>query len=76
MFRNEEDARAFQETTGVYPESEEFVPISMDRGEIAEVLKLCNLSWVALPRPWSGEGGVDSFTAEGFLRFLDSCPKV
>jgi hypothetical protein len=82
VFRNEEDAKAFQESVGKYPEEEEeeeeeeFVRVNMGRDEIADVFKLCNLSWVAVPHAWTGKGGVDSFTAEGFLGLLDSCPRV
>lgn len=77
VFRNEEEAEKYREHTGKYPASEGFKPVSLDHGALDDVMKLHGCTQVAMPEPWGGgDGGVDTFTAENFIRFLEDSPRM
>jgi hypothetical protein len=74
VFRDPEDARAYQETTGKHTAGEGFLLIGMDCEAIADLLGAHGLHYVHMPEPWTGgNAGVDTFTAENFVRFLEEC---
>lgn len=77
VFRNEEEAEKYREYSGKYPASEGFKPVSLDHGALADVMKLHGCTHVAMPGPWvGGDGGVDTFTAENFIRLLEESPRT
>ena len=73
VFRSPEEADRFREYTGRYGSEEGYRLLRVDVEEISCVLEVQGLSFVAFPEPWTGYGGIDLFTAENFLRFLEEC---
>ena len=69
VFRSPEEAAKYQEQTGQHREGFEAV-----RASPHEIVKLCEeygLGFIAMPEAWTGgEGRVDFFTVEGFVRLL------
>ncbi len=75
VFRGPEDARGYQRTTGKHATAEGFQLIGMGEEAVAALLDKHGLSWVLMPEPWTGDAssGVDLFTRENFIRFLEEC---
>lgn len=71
VFRGPEDARAFQEHTGEHDGRDGFEVRGMDLEDLAWLLDEHGLLFVAMPEPWTGEGGVDLFNADAFLLLLE-----
>jgi hypothetical protein len=73
VFRTAEEATGYQEYTGNHTEEGFEIVAGVDGGAqvIAAALKKTGCGWVALPEPWTGDGAVDFFTAENFLRLLE-----
>jgi len=45
--------------------------VTLDLETVAALLEYLGLSYVAVPEPWTGEGAVDVFEAENFIRMLE-----
>lgn len=71
VFRGPEDARAFQEVAGWCDERHGFELTDAGREDLAAILDERGLLYVAMPEPWTGEGGVDLFNADAFLLLLE-----
>lgn len=74
VFRNVEEAEKYRRHTGQYSEEEGFKPIAVDHETLADMLRIHDCTLVAMPEPWSGTGGVDTFTAENFIKMLEQSP--
>jgi hypothetical protein len=76
VFRAAEEAARFQEASGKCTAEEGYRIVGgrVDGGAqlIANALEKTGVGYVAMPESWTGDGGVDLFTAEDFLRLLDS----
>ena len=60
-------------STGKHTTAEGFRIINMDRDDVEGALEMCARPLVAMPQTWTGgRGRVDTFTAQNFLRLLDS----
>jgi hypothetical protein len=71
VFRGPEDARGYQEAFGKHVRGLGFELVGMTREAVASLLDKHDLSYVAMPEPWTGDARVDLFTAENFLRLLE-----
>jgi hypothetical protein len=71
VFRSEEEAERFRSHTGLYPESEGFKPVALSHKHLEGVIGMLGCTHVAMPEPWTGEGGVDRFTAADFIAMLE-----
>ena len=73
VFRGPEEARAYQEATGKHAAREGFkIVVGMGAGALADVLDALGSPLVAMPEsPWTGEGGVDFFSAGEFVAMLE-----
>ncbi len=75
VFRNAEDARAFQGQTGKHTPAQGIEPKRAGLEELAALLEDQGIAWVAVPEAWTGEGMVDLFGAGDFLDMLETSPK-
>ncbi len=73
VFRGPDDAEGYRRTTGKHTAAEGFERVGVGRNALAALLDKQGISWVAMPEPWTGTGGVDLFAAADFLAFLDEC---
>ena len=64
VFRYEAEVEKYRSQTGKYPESEDFKALTLPYGDLQDVLKMHSCTHVAMPEPWTGEGGVHRFEAE------------
>jgi hypothetical protein len=71
VFRSGEEAERYREHTGSYPEGEGFKPVCVDHKDLANILEMHGCTHVAMPEPWTGEGGVDRFKAADFIAMLE-----
>lgn len=76
VFRSRADAEAYRAGTGNHPASEGWQLLDLDRDLIARLLQMHGLGAVVMPEEWTGTGGTDLFTAEGFLELLDTAERV
>ena len=71
VFRGPEDARGYQEDSGKHTAAEGFQLIGMTPDAIESLLEVLDVHRVAMPEPWTGgQGRVDLFDRENFIRFL------
>ena len=64
VFRYEEEGENYHSQTDKYPKSEGFKAVTLPHGDLQDILKMHSCTHLAMPEPWTGEGGVDRFLAE------------
>ena len=71
VFRGAKGARRYQEYTNKHTAAEGYELLGMDQEGIAALLDFEKIPYVHMPERWiGGNGGVDTFTAENFVRLL------
>ncbi len=71
VFRSEEEAEKYRAATGNHPEGEGWRTATLDSEGLGHVLEAHGCTHVAMPEPWTGEGGVDFFTGPDFIGMLE-----
>ncbi len=73
VFRNKEDAAAFQESAGKFTEEEGFGRVGIGHEGIAKILEEMGISYVDMPMSWTGrkDNKVPRFEGAAFIRFLE-----
>ena len=77
VFRNPEDARAFQQDTGKYTPEEGCKLLGVYETAIAAILKKSGVKLIAMPQSWAGgDERVDTFKGEDFIEMLEESPRA
>jgi hypothetical protein len=72
VFRNEEDAESYRREFGIYPEEDGFKVLPAEDEVVRDLLAMHHCTHVVTPNSWLGEESSDLYTAEDFMRILES----
>jgi hypothetical protein len=72
VFRNEEEAESWRREWGLYPAEEGFKVLPAEDEMLRDLLQRHGCTQVITPNSWLGEDRADFFTAENFMKILES----
>jgi hypothetical protein len=72
VFRNEEEAEGYRREYGLYPEEDGFKVLPAEDEVVRDLLAMHHCTHVVTPVSWLGEESSDLYTAEDFMKVLES----